>query len=172
MPKQSMEEINQRRRLMFSLVSRGMSPTQAARKLAEKYDVAFCTIKSDWSKRDEWMPKIFDLDNPQKIVLDLVVELKDIKSEMWSNYSEIDNPKVKVDVLKEIKEMDKDILSTLQSIGAVPKAAEKLMLTGQEEENDIIDITPREKLEKELDKLEVGDVDGTIDSGESSSTTG
>lgn len=124
------KEVNRRRREMAGLIFKGDDPQNAAIKLAQKYDVQETTIISDWSRRKEWLGKIFELDDPEIIIMDLLAEMKEIKTALWKIVNNTKSDSVKLGALKQVWNTNKKFLEIMQSIGKVNKAPQVFQHTG------------------------------------------
>ena len=147
-------EVQKRRKQMCGLIYRGVTPSEASKKLAEKYDVTNRTILNDWYKRDEWLPSLFEIEDPQKILMDLLSEQKEFKRELWKLQNNTGNDNVKLGALKQLQATNKNLLEMLQDTGVLDKEAMQLEIMGKDGGAIEIDgISATEKLLEEINKI-------------------
>lgn len=143
-----------RRRELAMLKFRGASLENVVQKLASKYDNEPSTIKHDWYNRKEWIGEVFDLDldDADLLVLDLISEQKEVKRELWRMSRDTPNENIKLGALKHVKDINKELLDMLQSIGVIEKQAHQFELTG--EDGGPLEITTLAKKADEWDESE------------------
>lgn len=108
------------------MVSQGVDIKTAAEKLSTKYDVAESTIKKDYYNRKKWLKDVFEVDDPEKIVNDIMAEQKLVKQEQWKLYRETQKENIKLGVLKEIQNSNESLLEIAQEVGQVDKPADEI----------------------------------------------
>lgn len=150
------QEMKNRRRETATMIYRGIDKQTVWKTIGEKYDVCPETVRIDWSRRDEWMPHLFNMDSPGKMVLDIVNNHKEVMDRLWEMSRNTNNENIELGTLKEIRKVNQDILDMLQSVGAVHQVAEELHIVTEEKE-DINEISAVDKLQTKLQSLNTGD---------------
>jgi hypothetical protein len=114
-------EINSRRKELCSYKFRGFPLDKIAETLSGKYGVTKSTIEQDWYNRESWLGEVFDinLDEEDLLILDIISEEKEIKRECWKTYHDTENDSVKLGSIKQLREINNDLIKMLQSIGAI-----------------------------------------------------
>jgi len=114
-------EIDKRKKELCSYKFRGFSLERIAKILAGKYSVAETTVKQDWYNRGDWLEDVFDIDLEDKdlILLDILAEQKEIKRECWKLNHNTKNESVQLGALKQLREINKDLINILQSVGVL-----------------------------------------------------
>jgi len=149
------QQMKERRRKTAAMIYRGMKKKTVWETIADEYDVDPDTVRIDWYKRDEWMPELFNLDSPGKMVLDIVNNHKEIMDRLWEITRGTENENVELGALKEIRKVNQDVLDMLQSVGAVHQVAEELHIVTEDTE-DIDEISAVDKLQNKLQSLNTG----------------
>lgn len=152
------EIMKQRRRETATMIYRGLPKQTVWKEIADRYDVSPETVRVDWSKRDEWMPHLFNMDSPGKMVLDIVNNHKEVMDRLWEMSRDTENENIELGTLKEIRKVNQDVLDMLQSVGAVHQVAEELHIV-TDDSKDINEISPVDKLQNKLSALNTGNED-------------
>lgn len=122
------KELLNRRKECLKYALRGINTSEWVRKLADKYDVAKDTIYTDWRKRKEWIPEVYECADVIDPAKDMLVEKKQAREEAWKIYhnATTDQLSSKIGALKIIDRSVNDHIEMLQSLGKIHKEAEKL----------------------------------------------
>jgi len=145
------EEMHRRRKQLCSLMYRGVGIVEAGQKLAENYNVTAKTIQNDWYNREDWLPALFDLDDPDKMLLDLLSEQKEFKNDLWRLKNKTNNDNVKLGALKQLQTANKNFLEMLQETGLLDRKAMQLEIMGKD--GGAIEIEGQTPTEKLLDEI-------------------
>lgn len=125
----------------------GMSATKVYDQLQEEYGVQRETLKNDWVKRDEWMPELFEFEDMDAFVSQLIAEQQFVKQRLWAHYDDADNAEVKRRILSDIRDMGEDLLGMMQDLGQVYKEPDKVqhdLSSVSDDAGEVIDATLKE----------------------------
>jgi len=125
-------EIKERRRRTAALIFQGLPKTDVFEKVAEKYDCSPVTVKNDWFNRKKWMREVWDLEDEQAIINDIIAETKWIKERYYQIYENTEHGNNKLGALKGIRQCNKDLIEILQDMGILTKEPNKVELTGKD----------------------------------------
>lgn len=119
--KSSKEDIQKRRKALLRLRWRGLSLKEIHNLIGEQYDMKFSSLRHDWYTRNEWLSELFDIElhDKEKIVIDILSEEKEIKANLWNLLDEDIQDSVRLGTLKILREMNKEVIELLKSIGFI-----------------------------------------------------
>lgn len=119
--KSSKEDIQKRRKTLLRLRWRGLSLKEIYDLIGEKYNMKFSSLRHDWYTRNEWLSELFDIElhDKEKIVIDILSEEKEIKANLWNLLDEDIQDSVRLGTLKILREMNKEVIELLKSIGFI-----------------------------------------------------
>ncbi len=117
------EMVKKRRRELCTFMFRGIAMYRVKKLIAEKYDCTEETVMLDWKKRAQWLDTVFDvpIENPELLLMDILAEHQEIKRECWKLYHECPNENIKLGAMKQVMNVNHELLEMLQSVGAINK---------------------------------------------------
>ncbi len=118
-------DLVKRRKELAERIIKGETLEEVAMDLADKYDKNINTIKHDWYDRDEWLDELLGIDNPKVVVQDIFREQEMIRDELWELVAHGDNDSVRKGALKELMNLNDNIIETYQSLGEIDKEPDK-----------------------------------------------
>ena len=118
-------DLVKRRKELAERIIKGETLEEVAMDLADKYDKNINTIKHDWYDRDEWLDELLGIDNPEVVVQDIFREQEMIRDELWELVAHGDNDSVRKGALKELMNLNDNIIETYQSLGEIEKEPDK-----------------------------------------------
>jgi hypothetical protein len=78
------QSLYKRRTMMLQMKHRGTFFTdEIVEELAKKFSVSPATVMSDWSRREEWMPKIMQVSRGQEALREIFHEFKCAREAFW-----------------------------------------------------------------------------------------
>jgi hypothetical protein len=120
------DEIRERRRKLFFMVTQGVERSKVISRLSTEYGVAESTVKKDWYNRKKWLSEVFDVEDSEHVIADILSEQKLVKREKWKLYRQSDKDSIKLGALKGIESTNENLLDMLQSIGRVDEEPQKM----------------------------------------------
>jgi hypothetical protein len=131
-----------RRRDMLRFHSRGLKLVDYIEKLTNKYNCSRRAIESDFSRRNEWIPKILSLDDAKALVNELMLTLKEARTAAWRIFHEADNDNARVGALRFLGDSVFRQIEVMQSLGSLQQVPQRIEGT--------INMNPDEALHKLL----------------------
>lgn len=119
-------EIRERRRKMFFMVTQGIERSKVISKLSREYGVAERTLKDDWYSRNDWLSEVFDVEDSDSVIADILAEQKLVKREKWKLYRQSELENIQLGALKGIEATNENLLDMMQSIGRVDEEPQKI----------------------------------------------
>ena len=117
--------VTKRRKELATRVIKGEIAAEVAEDIADKYGVTAQRIKNDWSHRDEWLDEVFDMEDPEQMVEDILAEEILIREHLWDLVENSENDNARKGALKELKNLNSEIVELMQSLGRVEKEPDK-----------------------------------------------
>lgn len=105
---------------------KGTNLKKVSKILSKEYDVKEDTIKRDWRRRETWLPKIYQLEDAELILSEILAEHREIHKELWELKEQTDHEPTKLGVLKTLQESNKILIEILQSIGRIREEPKKI----------------------------------------------
>lgn len=138
----------------------GMTAKATYDSLLEEYEADRRTLQNDWSRRDEWLPELFEFEDMDAFVAQLISEQQFIKQRLWAHYDDAETPEVKRRILSDIRDMGGELLEMMQDLGKVYREPDKVdvdLSTVDEETGEVIDAALSEI------SSENGEADGALE---------
>lgn len=133
-----------RRVEMLRQALQGIRPSAIVRSIQANTDlnvgVSDSTLWDDWTKREEWMPVLLRIreDVAELPISEAFAGLLEARRLAFNLYLRASNDFAKVGALREIRENIKTELTLRQSMGLIPKVADKLQADVQGDLNLIL----------------------------------
>lgn len=163
------EETDQRRKEMVKRRWYGENMTDIVSSLAQKHDVTESTIWKDWSNRDQWLPRVFDLGDAEHVVLEALAQKQDVVQRLnrlartAETQEELDTARM---ALKSVGDELSDIVNMQMDLGNIDKAATKHQVEVEgdiEHRHEPVGDRLSEDTLKQLDEITDGDDEEIID---------
>lgn len=120
-------ELEDRRNRVRRLKVFGLTDSE----IAEKFNVSRRTIQADMKAiKQENKEKYLTEDPTEDLILEMMADMDYVRQERIKLYMQTDNPNVKLGCLNKLEKKWADLLTNLQSLGLVEKAAERLEVSG------------------------------------------
>jgi len=119
-------ELRERRIDMIEAVGKRIRPSLFIRAIAKKQNIKEDTLRRDWARRRQWMPKLMQLGDPSLIpellagVIDLLPELRKLIE------AENTPPHIRLGAIHRIATITLDYIDQLQSLGYAHKEPTKI----------------------------------------------
>lgn len=163
------EEVDGRRKEMLKRRWRGEAMTNIVESLANRYDVSEDTIWKDWSKRDQWISRVFGLEDAEAVVVEALAQKQDVRERLMGIARKAEDQNEISEATRALKAVDDNIDETIehqQKLGNVDQAASQheVHVDGDvsHEHKPVGDGLDRETLEQ-LDDMTGGDDEEIID---------
>ena len=125
------EEVNRRRKELALLIFQGMDKQIAFEQISEKHGIAASTARKDWAIRNEWLRKVFDIENVEEVTELLLSEQRFIRDEYMKLMAKAKSESTKLGCMNGIRETNKEMLSMMESLGIIEKQPDKLEVEGE-----------------------------------------
>lgn len=116
--KMSKKELKTRMlREFFALNRAGIPVPIAIEELVSRYPYTKATLRNYWTKRKEWLSEVFNLQNEEIIMGDLIAEQDMIQAALWNLYERTANDCLKAGILRKLSRINMKNLEIMKSMG-------------------------------------------------------
>lgn len=164
----------ERRKEMVKKHGTGYKVSEYEKGMAKDYGVSVNTIRSDWTRRHEWLPVLAQLEDGKLVIAEVIMQIRLIREAAWTTYRDIRNAErrnyfAEVSALGKLREITKTEVEFLHSMGVMeraPLAIQQLITFDQEKEQaqEIMDAMTEEELRDLEDSLKK--FEGLVDLGD------
>lgn len=122
------DEVDNRRRELLKRRWRGEPMSNIVESLASRYDVTENAIWKDWTKRDQWIARVFGLDDAEAVVVESLAQKQDVRERLLNIARQAEDQNEISEAVRALKAVDDNIDETIehqQKLGNVEKAASK-----------------------------------------------
>lgn len=167
----SSEEADERRREMMERRWNGEDMSRIKESIANKHDVTPRTVRRDWANRDEWIGRVFGIEEAETIVAESLAQKKDIRRRLMRAASQAEHQEELGHMVRALKAVDDnidDMIDNLTETGLIEGAVERheVALEGKVEHEHRTGDAGEELDEatmRDLDALTGGDDDEPIE---------
>ena len=114
----------ERRKEMVRLFGEGYPLSNFEQVLCNKYHVSIGAVRRDWTRRNEWLPILARIDDPNFKISEILVDLRHTREAAWETYREakkVNNQNAMVGAIGRLKELIATEVDILQSLNMLPR---------------------------------------------------
>ena len=137
-------ELLERRSKMLELRAKGWELSDIVSHLAREHECSKQIIYRDWVRRKHWMPKLLELDDRDRLYLDILADHKEISRLATLEFLQGDNSSARVGALRLRRDINKDLFFML-FVNELTERVEKIenkMIQGQPVKGPTSDFPP------------------------------
>ena len=107
------QELLEKRSKMLELRAKGWNLKDIVSHLAREHECSKQNLYRDWTRRKQWMSKLLEIDDRDRLYLDILADHKEISRLATSEYLQGDNSSARVGALRLRRDINKDLFFML-----------------------------------------------------------
>jgi len=127
------EHVLKRRRELAHMIFMGVDKSEAFEKIAELHDVKPHTVRCDWSQREDWLRKVFDIEVDEEVIELILSEQRFVRDKYMEIYRTAKSESTKLGCLNSVRDANEQLIDLMQKLGILDKQKDKLEITGKME---------------------------------------